>query len=468
MRLPEEIKTQGFFWVPDVLDNKLAGSLLISAQGDVALELLGVFGNRIDSQNDPDIGRIVGIVEGNIFVTLEDCFYTKRNFSLGGGISKSTVCVNIAFLGAGYDKNEPITFSKLRFSVEGLDEWLSISGIQIQNNPETKSCAIHFSLPDEVKYRLSDDVELAFGFIGTFPAWDKLKEVRIKQKAYISISFKSEQPLDGLLVEVDKIRNFIAFALNESVALDAVTGFSQNVTADYGELGVHQQPIEIYYRSRANIGAAPKINFNNLLFSYQEIKVEFERVVAKWDDSYALNQSAFNLYFAAKNNQKGFIDDKFLSLVQALEALHRRTSKTVSMPIGEFEETKKVLLNACPNTQKEWLEGKLKYANEPSLNQRLSEMTEPFEHCFDSPKKRKRFIRKVVATRNYLTHYDITLQQEAAYGEDLFKLCEALEALFQLQLLKLIDFSEELAKRTNNMLLPKLKDLFLEEKKELS
>ena len=63
---------------------------------------------------------------------------------------------------------------------------------------------------------------------------------------------------------------------------------------------------------------------------------------------------------------------------------------------------------------------------------------------FGNAKERKSFIRKVVDTRNYFTHYDIGLENQALSGkklgdlEKLDRLHLKLKALLQLHFLKLI------------------------------
>ena len=49
----------------------------------------------------------------------------------------------------------------------------------------------------------------------------------------------------------------------------------------------------------------------------------------------------------------------------------------------------------------------------------------------------------VVKTRNYLTHYVESGEEAAATGESLIRLTRKLEALFQLELLRIIGFEIE-------------------------
>ena len=119
------------------------------------------------------------------------------------------------------------------------------------------------------------------------------------------------------------------------------------------------------------------------------------------------------------------------------------------MPEEEFGEILDSVLSACPGNRQEWLKGRLRYANEPSLRRRLRAMIEPFERFFGDARQQNTFIAKVTVTRNYLTHYDPNLESQAAKGRNLWELTAGLEALFQLHLLRSIGFD---AKRIDQSL----------------
>jgi hypothetical protein len=100
------------------------------------------------------------------------------------------------------------------------------------------------------------------------------------------------------------------------------------------------------------------------------------------------------------------------------------------MDKSEFNNLIATVMKGCPNHKQDWLKAKLEYANELSLRKRLRQMVEPFKDLYGDPGQRKHFIGKVIDTRNYLTHYDTRLTQQAARGDDLSKLCMKLEACF--------------------------------------
>ena len=86
MRIKDEFKKSGYFWLPAQPEKKLPGTLVITEGGKIQLELVGLFDESVEGINnflsgDDNPKRIVGHIEGINLVTLEDCFYTKKGLS---------------------------------------------------------------------------------------------------------------------------------------------------------------------------------------------------------------------------------------------------------------------------------------------------------------------------------------------------------------------------------------------------
>ena len=165
MRLKEKYVKAGYFWLPEQQENKIPGILTIEDGGDIELELIGLFDENINVlPGESNLGHIIGHVEQDGLVTLDNCFYTKTNISLGG-ISKSIVCVNRVLTGVACDKDEEITFSSLSFSVDCLDEWVGISGIKVQHDwNSNKTTTINYELPENINYFLENEMQLEICF----------------------------------------------------------------------------------------------------------------------------------------------------------------------------------------------------------------------------------------------------------------------------------------------------------------
>jgi len=157
VRLSEPIEKSGYFWLPEDPEKRLPGVLRTTETGETTVEVIGIFGDESAAIGgaSPDLDRVVGMLESGDMVTLDRCFYKHRNIRFGG-LSKSTIHARFLLSGASYNKGEPITFSMFNFSVEGLDEWLCISGIRIERNSDGKSASIHFAPPNEIPLLLPD------------------------------------------------------------------------------------------------------------------------------------------------------------------------------------------------------------------------------------------------------------------------------------------------------------------------
>ena len=444
MRLSEPFEKSGYFWLPEKAENRLPGVLRIAETGEATLEVIGIFGDTLAALNGtpPDLGRIVGVIENGDLVTLERCFYKNRNISLGG-ISKSTIYANFVLSGVQYDEGESITFSKFNFSVEGLDEWLMVSGLRVEHNWDDRSASIHFTPPKEIALQLPDGIGLAFAFGWTLPGAPIVTEAKITQKAYISLSSESLRSIDDFLAVVFKINNFLCFATDETVSLDSATAYSYEITRSMGDGKKLEVPIRVYYQSIPSSEVKPKVQWHGMLFRHGDIATQLEPILNNWLNNYETSEPAFNLYFASKSGAHRYLEGRFLSLAQGIETLHRRNSQETLMAESEFNDLVTAVLKGCPIHKQEWLKTKLEYANELPLRQRLRQMLEPFMDLYGGSKQRKHFIGKVIDTRNYLTHYDTRLSQQAAGGEELWKLCMKLEGLFQLHFLRLIGLDDK-------------------------
>ena len=85
MRIKEEFKRSGYFWLPSASSEKVPGTLSISDGGHIELEVIGRFGGRIEVSLNADLNpieRIVGHIEKDGFVTLDDCYYKTLPLSL--------------------------------------------------------------------------------------------------------------------------------------------------------------------------------------------------------------------------------------------------------------------------------------------------------------------------------------------------------------------------------------------------
>ena len=444
MRLPEPIEKSGYFWLPENPEFKLPGVLHISDTAKATLEVLGLFGdNIIQMLAMPERQRIIGVIESIGFVTLEHCICINQTYSTGTSISKSSFIVNLVFSGFNYGSEKEISFREIEFTVEGLDEWLSITGLHQQNDFKSQEITIRFSPPKAIQINLSEGVQMTFGF--GYSCNYGYTKAKIEQKSFIKITMENARPFKELISLIFKINNFFCFAIDNVVTINSMTGYVDSFKSDEEEIEAHFTPVSIYYRSILCPDLKTVVSEFDVFFSYKDVATQLEKILVNWLSNYEISEPAFNLYFASKSGAHKYINGEFLSLAQGLETLHRRNSpEKISMPENVFCELKNNLLEVCPEDKKEWLEGSLKYANGISLRHRIKQMIEPFKELYGSRREQSSFIDKVLNTRNYLTHYSPSLKDKSCDGIELAKLSQKLEVLFQLHFLHLVGLDHSL------------------------
>lgn len=449
MRLAEPIETTGVFWLPGQPDTQLSGVLKISESGEITVDLAGVFGDPLVTprrfgvsatpsieEAAPDPGRIVGILQRGGRITLDRCLRQNSRFSLPGHVSTSTIYAELALVGAEYSEGEEALFSEFSFSVEGLDAWLSISGIEIEQDIENWKGSIHFHVPDDIPLNLPCDAELRFRFGLTFPSVSVLRtEAAVQQTALALVKLREPRPIEYFSSLAFKLCNFLTLALDQTVSIRSMTGYLDQEVAEEEDRRI---PVKVYGQFAPWPEKKPTIRWHDALFRYPHVASQLEDMMGKWFENYEIFEPAFNLYFASRTQPSQFLDTKILWLTQALETLHRRSSNETEMSEEEFASLRESIMQGCSQSRRQWLNDRLQYANELSLRRRMRTLLRPFESWFGGHKECRALVSRVCDTRNYLTHYDeATIVNRATGSDEMFELYGKLEALFQLHLLSL-------------------------------
>lgn len=441
MRIEEEYKKSGYFWLPGKEESKIPGMLSIDDGGKIELEIIGHFNDGPSLLSNDSLSRIIGHVEKDGLVTLDNCFYVTKNISLGG-ISKSKIHVNTVFGGAVWGKEETVTFNTLSFSVDCLDEWVGISGINVNTDWDARTAAINYYPPEDKVFSLDNGMKLEICFAYTLPGFPNITEAKITQRTYFRLSSEKLLNLDEFTTTAFKITNLMCFAIGEIVSLKNVSATSSELQRSVNNKQ-YSVPISIYYQSIPFSEKTPKKDRRSMLFNFAVITTNAQQVLNNWLNAYEYLYPAFNLYFSTKTGAQKYLEGKFLALAQGLETYHRRTSSETLMEPKSFETVVEKILCVCPEEYVDWLQGRLMHGNEINLGKRLKRIIEPFKKHLGTSAERNKMLKKIVDTRNYLTHYNENLKDAAAKEGDLWILCEKMESIFNLHFLKVIGFTEE-------------------------
>ena len=289
MRIKEEFKKSGYFWFPSAPDKKFPGTLSISDGGIIDLEIVemceSVGSDSLNSESadwdtlnwEPEFRshfkRIVGHIETDE-ITLDDCKPNGGFIHFKTGLSKSFLRVGRAFTGAKYDEDEIPRFKILIFSVDGINEWIGTSSDR-SNPPDPnyplvyQRPTISFQHPEPISFDLSNGMKLSITFNQERSGSMSPREDRITQRTYFELNSQEARELDEFTSVVEKIINFLCFAMGNIVCFDSMEATSEDFSlpqfqedSGYDKIGL--LPINIF----TQVNFTPKISQGLVLLHY--------------------------------------------------------------------------------------------------------------------------------------------------------------------------------------------------------
>jgi len=446
------------WWLPEEPERKIAGVLTFS-QDDISLELIGILPRpelKPDASGEVELSlgplsreRILGLSTGGKAFTLENCQVSSFNLSMPGFFTER-LAPSLILEGAHYASGEEVVFDELSVRYTQLDAWVATSGLSLslQGEEDLAGIDVSFRPPEHLVVELPQGtIEVAFSWqvsdrapLGT--------EINVKQQAAFVVRFHEPTGLEQTLDCGYQLRNLVALGVGVPVTPVSIAGFvlpPANAEPDpLTGLAPRKLRINLFYRL-GNVPDVKDVHPAQMLFTLADARERLAALLENWFAKQELLRPVFDLYFGAVYNRQAFLEQRFLSLMQAIETYHRRTSAATDLPAADHERRLEEINEAVPAEHREWLEKKLKHSNELILRQRLEDV---LERCpgvtqkLISSKKRS-FVHRAVAARNYLTHYSPDLAQQAPVGMRLYPLTVQLQALIEMCLLRELGFGCE-------------------------
>lgn len=444
---------QGYWWLPSAPDNMLSGTLLIREDGPTELTVLGSWTHPMPIGTiAPRVPVVFGVSAKGEQITLSECLVRSSTFN-APGIPTAIICPYIVFRRAHIINHRLAEFYSASVEFGGIIEWLGVTGLSIVRPHERNGLTLNYELPRDITIDLNDNLTLVLSFWWSGPLSSQtVLAAQIEQGVRLKVMSAGGAGYHDLYATLNRLANFFTLAFNYPVSFREMIVESREFLIDTPE-GAVSEAIVSTPGSYEEPTATRALHAHDMLFRYRDVEPEFDTMIRAWYQSYETLEPALNMYFALERRSSVYMEQRFLGLVQALEALHRRT--TASTPSRAHTTRLAEIMKAVPEVHREWLSGRLTYSHEPPLRRRLVELIKPFREIFGSESQRSRFIDRVVATRNYLTHYDETSQGRAVAPNKLWPYMYLLRLVFVLRCLAEIGFDAERARRIvaeNNVL----------------
>lgn len=434
----EAFELRGHWWLIDDVANSFVGTLRFSSNEGITLEAIRQEMPLIDgsllSVNLSLIPVIAGVVEGGKRITLQDCVVSTSRRSFPGP-TLEVFQVRYAFVGVIAEDQSQLRFNRAVVSYSRLPDWVSFSGMETHlaydEDRQVAGVDVAYRRPKRITVHLSD-AEIAIGS-GFAISGDQIREVTVKQMHNIDISINELHTLEEIHERfLRPLADFLTFATGTPNSLLQLYVYSPNLLTELPGRKAQVIPVEVYYHQIFQERDLTKLlTPDRILVPMSEFGKDLEEVIRRWLELSTELRDVFGLYFSVKYRRADLYSEQyFLAIIQTIETYHRLRRHNQVLSESEHAERMAMILEplSANHALKDWLNQKLSYSNEPSLIDRLRELTSETKPVIDRlvPSTDK-FMRKVTDTRNYLTHYDPRLRSRAARGQELYSLTRTLE-----------------------------------------
>jgi len=432
----------GYWWLASNPEKQLTGSLKFDPINGATLDLIGSFKDIPNFQDSTETTLILGFANGKK-VTLFQCYDRGSQMNMTSGMpvfQTSSFIANYVFIGHYFEKPEDILFTSLSINYSHIEEWTRITGFSftLRHDAEHHMSGydVSYEFPKDIFQVQTQDFLISFDYY-FHDGGDRIKEFKLEQTTFIKITPVGALHLNDYLTKICyHLQNFISLGIGMPVYPIVIKGRNENCKTERDKGKFFYDDIEIFYQARSGQDTSKQLHPLEMFFFLGDIRDNYELYLKNWFNKAEALQPVYDLYFAILYSSKMYLQHRFITLTQALEAYHRRILGGKYAEDAEYVSTYKALVSAIPGSLEEGfktsLKTKMKYGNEFSLRKRLNEIIEKLGDVVDYLIiNRPLFIEDVVNTRNFLTHYDKSLEGKEKNGHELYLICEQLEFLVE-------------------------------------
>jgi len=322
-----ELQIDGYWWLPSIPNNKIAGTFHYSPDQFQFLKVFGSFyPNDIFSSSKRESPSIIlGEDEKGNKITLIVISFGKNYRNPSSSFPLIQYQISYCIKGIHLTNIDDLIFNKIEFRIESLTSWMNYFPVQLSNpcidGKLTTDFNLSYSASSEEKvYELGNGFELSINH-RAYSSEIHEEEVIIKQYHIASIKSKENKSFTELLKKAYRFKFFLNMATVKQNIF-----FTLNLNINELSDGTKTpKTIELFFNQKSQTTNYQITNDNKkYLFEYYDVEDVFPKLIKKW---FSFDKEMIPIIHHLVNSleQKNtFNSTDFLIIVQALEGYHQR------------------------------------------------------------------------------------------------------------------------------------------------
>jgi hypothetical protein len=399
------LEERGAFWWNDEhipptklgADSAVMGLLKIENDGRITLDLDGFLPNEagplaiFDSR---DINKqIQGILKGTgrrvllVGLTRNGGTVGSNKISYEEYLAMDCLVADSEFA----DDSTPPIFRELYVELTGFEDWLRLGAIEVKTS--TRTLSARYKKPKNAVYKSDDDtLSINFSVEGTVPTGLRASKLSIKETA--SLTYRRKTPLS-----LDKMKELYGLVEDLFILLT-----DSEYCLEWPSLLLDSGTKCRWYftRLRSAESTSPPRRHESWT-NFVQLRDTFGVIWLNWITKRQDFGPGFYLYLGTRRGVKLYPEHHFVNLIWGIESFHRkrhRPAKTNALN----KKLRRIIEQIQKTRDRRWLEGRLRYADEPALEQRLFDVFSALPINLDA-KRLRAFSKSCADRRNDISHF---------------------------------------------------------------
>ncbi len=415
----------GEWWLPEEPDTKYPGVLVSDSEEDFELRLIGSFHDRnvfYDRLFNNGKNCCSEVILGE---TEDGNEYTLYDSQLANCTPMTQIySPSIVLEGKHFSRTDEMVFHSMTMCCSHLGEWLQVSGKKVKHESRglgmPPKITAEYLLPEPVTIPY-DKGHISIGLDG------HVKESRfdgdfvVSENVCISVVPHLPVHMTEFLKEcLPPVMHFFTLGTGQSLSIIELRGKASADCQNRLEEEIKFAPkIRLYRRGVHFEKPDEKIHWFEMIFTYPNIKPDFEKCFSLWVSLYRDIEHVMQLFFEKVITRKVFSSNSFLNSVQAAEAYHRFRRDGIDLPEREHQSRINSIIDASPPEYRGWLKMKLHFSNEVIFRKRIEELLTERKNLFEfSLQDVETHVKHITEIRNYFTHYSKKERPKSATGRN--------------------------------------------------